>query len=255
MSINLSRNTRLWVSTVLTGHDNSNTFEIPLQEDYSLSQSVSSSDVSVEEAGATPTRGSKRFNETLDPVDWSFTTYTTPYLDTNHYITDMMLWHALSNGNLTGTDFTNTSTTSTVYGSTSDFTVGFTNNSAHVLKQIHLYFKIDNQTYLVKSAQVSQADISVDIADIGQVSWSGQALSYEPVSDPAFMDSDGSNGTGLDEAAPTSGKYVKIPTNKSYLVNKLTVMDMSADVAPGANNNYIIPITGASITINNNVTY
>jgi hypothetical protein len=32
-------------------------------------------------------------------------------------------------------------------------------------------------------------------------------------------------------------------------------MNMTADVAPSANNNYGIPITGANLTINNNITY
>ena len=253
MSINLSRNTRLWISTVTTGHNNANTFEIPVQEGYSLSQSVTSSDVMVEEAGPTPTRGSKRFNETMDPVDWSFTTYTTPYEDTNHYTCDMLLWHALANADGTATDFDNTTTTSTVFGDGTAFNVGFTNNSAHVLTKLYLYFKIDNQTYFVDAAQVSQAEVSIDIADIGQVAWSGQALSYAPIADPAFM---AATGLSLDEASPSAtSNFVKIPAVKSYLINKLTIMNMTADVAPSANNNYGIPITGANLTINNNITY
>lgn len=264
MSINLSRNTRLWISTVTTGHSNANTFEIPIQDGYSLSQSVSTSDVSAEEAGATPTRGSKRFNDSLDPVEWSFSTYINSYVDagdSNHYVVDMLLWMALCNSKGTVPDFDNTSTTSTVFGDATDLSVVFTNNSAHELVPLYLYFRIDNQTYLVSSVQVGQAEISIDISDIGMVAWSGQALSYAPISDPTFMDSDGTNGIGYVEtnrispAAPTAGKYVGIASNKTYLVNKLTIMDMNADVAPDANDNYDIPITSASITINNNITY
>lgn len=258
MSINLSRNTRLWVSTVNTGHDNSNTFEIPIQDGYTLSQSSSSSDVGVEEAGPTPTRGSKRFNESLDPAEWSFTTYITPYLQTENYLVDMILWHALASSKATAVDLDNTSTTSEVYGDATSFTVGFANNSAHVLTELYLYFKIDNQVYLVSKAQVNQAEISIDISDIGQVSWSGQGLTYNPIAAPAFIDSDGTNGLTFDPATPTADKYVAIAAGKKYIVNKLTVMDFSAEIAPGtnpANENYSIPITGATVTINNNVTY
>jgi hypothetical protein len=251
---------------VETGHDNSNTFEIPVQDGFSLSQSVSTTDVTAEEAGPTPTRGSKRFNESLDPVDWSFSTYINPYIDTdtNHYLVDMIMWHALANDNATALDFDDTSTSSTVFGTGTELNVDFTNNIAHTLTQLYLYFRIDTQTYLASKAQVSQAEISIDISDIGMVAWTGQALSYQPIADPTFMDADGSNGLTYVEttrtvpAAPTADKYVKIGVGKEYLVNKLTVMEMNADVAPGTDpslENYAIPITGASITINNNVTY
>lgn len=258
MSINLSRNTRLWVSTVTTGHTNENTFEIPVQDGYGLSQTTSTSDVAAEEAGATPIRGSKRFNDMQDPVDWNFTTYMTPYFATNHYMVDMLLWHALANAKDTAPDLDNTSTTSTVFGDPTDFTVEFTNNSAHELTPIYLYYKIDNQMYLVSEAQVSQAEINVDITDIGQVAWTGQALSYAPIADPAFVDADGSNGLAYDTTTPTANTYVGIATNKQYLVNKLTIMELNSDQAPsgaGTNGNYKIPITGASVTINNNITY
>ena len=253
MAINLSRNTRLWISTVDKdgAHTNANTFELPVQEGYSLSQSVSTVDVSVEEAGPAPIRGSKRFNSALDPVDWSLATYISPYMDTNHYLVDMLLWHSLASGIDSAPDMDNAA--AAVAGDTSSFDVSFINNSAHVLTELYLYFKIDNQFYYIAKAQVSQAEISIDIADIGMVSWSGQGLTYEPIPNPAFF-------TGTAGAYVTTGDlsgYVKIPTNKNFLVNKLTLMSMTSDMAPGgsSNNAYDIPITSANITINNNITY
>lgn len=255
MSINLSRNTRLWVSTVLTGHDSSNTFEVPIQEDYDLGQSVNTSDVSIDEAGPKPSRGSRRFNDSLNPVDWSFSTYATPYKQTNHYLVDMLLWHALAVGESSAPDFTNTTKESVVFGDATKFKVQFSKNSEHVLTPIHLYFKIDNQMYLVESAQVAQAEISIDISDIFQVAWSGQATDYTEIADPAFVDTDGSKGVVFNDAAPETGKYVRVNKAKKYLVNKLTVMDFNSDAAPGASDHYSVPLTGASITIANNITY
>jgi len=256
MAINLSRNTRLWVSTVNTGHDNSNTFEIPVQDGYSLSQGVSTSDVSVEEAGPTPARGSRRFNESQDPVDWSFNTYMNPYFSTNTYLVDMIMWQALANAKGAAADFSAGS--GTVTGTPSQFSIDFTNNSAHELVSLYLYFKIDNQTYLVSDAQVSQAEVSVDIADIGMTAWSGQGLKYSPIANPTFMDSDGANGLAYVNTAGTADKYVKIGVGKEYLINKLTIMELNSDASGSGNstfNNYAIPITGASVTINNNITY
>lgn len=251
MSINLSRNTRLWVSTVLTGHTNANTFELPIQEGYSLGQAVSTSDVTVDEAGPAPIRGSKRFNDSMDPVDWSFSTYMLPYTSgSNVMLVDMLMWQGLAVAKGETADFTDALTP--VHGTTTKFTVGFTKNSAHVLTPLHMYFLIDNQMYLIKDAQVGQAELSVDISDIGQVAWSGQAVSYEPIATPVFASA---AGDIYDPASILTNTYVAIPSNKNYMVNKLTIMDLNADVAPTASDGYNVPITGASVTINNNVTY
>lgn len=251
-TINLSRNTRLWVSTVTSGHNNANTFEVPIQEDYSLSQSTSTSDVTAEEAGPTPTRGAKRFNDSLEPVSWSFSTYINPFMQgTNVLMPDVLMWEGLAVGHSTNAvDFTDVA--SPVHTDGSKFTVGFEGNSAHVLRRLYMYFLIDNTMYLVEGAQVGQAEISMDISDIAQVAWSGEALEYNPIPTPAFATA---TGDVYDPASILTDTFVAIPANKEYLVNKLTIMDLNADVAPGTDDNYDIPITGGSITINNNVTY
>jgi hypothetical protein len=257
MAINLSRNTRVWASTenkdgTMT---NANTFEIPVQEGYDFSQSVSTTDITVEEAGATPIRGSKRFNTALDPVDWSLATYMNPYVETNHYTVDMLLWHALASSKATPLDFS-TGASSEVYGDASSFNVGFGNNSAHVLTELYFYFLVDNTMYYLDKAQVGQAEISIDISDIGMTSWSGQALSYKAIPIPSAFGTLGAIATGLsfDEASPTNDSFVRVPVVKSYLVNKLTVMSMDSNVS-GSAGDYIIPITSGTVTINNNVTY
>ena len=253
--INLSRNTRLWVSTVKTGHDNSNTFELPIQDGYSLNQAVGSTDIALNEAGETPTRGSKRFNTQMDPVEWSFTTYMIPFLSgSNVMITDALMWQGLAVKNSLAVDLLNASTTSPVYGDATKFTVGFEENSAHILRTLHLYFLIDNQMYLVEGAQVSQAEISLDIEAIAQVVWSGQGLSLTPIATPAFASA---AGLEFDTALPTADNFVKIPaqSDRNYLINKLTIMDVNADVAPGVDDAYKIPITGGNVTINNNLTF
>lgn len=250
MAINLSRNTRLWVSTVTTGHNNSNTFEIPVQEGYTLSQSVSTVDVTVNEAGPAPTRGSKRFNNALDPVEWSFGTYISPYTSGGKvYLVDMLMWQGLGVAKAIAPDFDNPA--ARVKSTATKFSVDFNDNSAHVLTELYMYFLIDNQMYLVSKAQVSQAEFGIDISDIAMVTWSGQAIGYEAITTPAFV----TTGLAFNSSAPTPNSFVAIPANKTYLVNKLTIMDLNSDVAPTGADAYNIPITGGSFTINNNITY
>ena len=261
MAINLSRNTRLFVSTVETNWTNANTFEIPIQEGYSLSQSVASSDVTLNEAGDAPIRGSKRFNDSLDPVEWSFTTYITPYVgnSTNAgskiFLPDMIMWQGLAVKKSGAMDFETAS--SRVHGTTSQLNVSFADNGAHVLTELFLFFKIGNSWYKVHKAQVGQAEISVDIDNLGTVAWSGQGTKLELLSAaPGFF-----GGTiGEYDATTTAPGYTGLAgmSSKKYVLNKLTTMTLESDVAPGGsgpNDNYKIPLTGASVTINNNITY
>ena len=266
MALNLSRNSRLWVSTVAPGgtFNNNNTFEIPLQEDFSFTQSNTFEDVTVEEAGPTPTRGSKRFNSTLEPVEWNFSTYISPYIFTDgangnkHMVVDALLWHALASGS--APDLAN-GDTAPVGAEATEFTVAFTDNSFHVLTKLYLYFLVDNKLFVIKDAQVNTADISVDISDIAQVGWSGQGTEIlTPASLPTFMVETTRGDNALPyvdtDETPTADKYVAIPATKQYLLNKLTVMTMTSNVRDGSTmDGYNIPITGANISINNNVTF
>jgi hypothetical protein len=259
MAINLSRNTRLFVSTVETGWTNANTFEIPIQEGYSLSQSVASSDVTLNEAGDAPIRGSKRFNDSLDPVEWSFSTYMTPYVGdvTNAgskiFLPDMIMWQGLAVKKGGAMDFETAS--SKVHGTITATNVSFVDNGAHVLTELFLFFKIDNSWYKVHKAQVGQAEISIDIDSLGMVAWSGQGTKLELLaSAPAFF----SGTVGVYDATTTAAGYTGIPATRKYVLNKLTTVTLESDVAPGGsgtNDNYKVPVTSASLTINNNITY
>lgn len=257
MALNLSRNSRLWVSTVESGHNNSNTFEIPLQDGYTLSQNPSFEDVSPEEAGPVPVRGSRRFNVSLDPVDWSFGSYLTPYLyDTDKIMTvDAILWHAISTTNALALDLdgdgANGPGNTDVYYTNTEFNVGFTKNGAHVLTKLYLYFKIDTKVYKVSNAQINQVEVPLDISGIAMANWSGQGTSIEEISAPAFMSG---SGLAFDDAVPTSNEFVAVPSNKEYLLNKLTTVTMQSDVT-GTSKYYHIALTGGSITINNNISY
>jgi len=256
MSLNLSRNTRLWVSTSSTTHNNSNTFEIPIQDGYSLGQSVTSEDISPEEAGPVPTRGSKRFNLAFDPVSWSFSTYLNPFRSSGDVMAiDAIMWHALATGNdlpvqLTG-DGAGGPDQTDVFTTGSSFKVGFTKNSAHVLKKLYLYFKIDNNVYRVDEAQVNEAAIPLDISDIGMTNWSGQGTKITQIEEPTFMSAIGAE---YDIGGSSTDSYVAIPTDKSYILNKLTTVTMQSD-AGGSQAFYNIALTGGTITIANNISY
>ncbi len=104
MALNLVRNSRVFFTTnvsTATGAVtigtllSTNTFEVQVQDGFSFSQSTNSDTVAVNEAGENPTRGTRSFNTSLAPVDFSFTTYVRPRLSGTVIAEEQVLWNAL----------------------------------------------------------------------------------------------------------------------------------------------------------------
>ncbi|QFR57733.1 major tail protein [Serratia phage Slocum] len=237
MSVQLLRSSRVFVSTVTTGFTKANTQEILVQDDLSFSQDSNNTDITVNEAGPRPTRGSKRFNDSLNPADWSFSTYLLPYLDANRVLTpDYLLWYGLSQGGPL-----NLSAGNGVTSTAKSMGVNFKDNAYHELAMIQIYILTDKVWYKINNCQVGQAEVQVDIDDIGRVSWSGNGTLLEKL-DTAPFDAD---AIGMTDAL-----YAQIQA--SYIKNKLTILNMR-NMETGKV--YDVPITGGSFTINNNITY
>jgi len=90
----------------------SKAFAIPMLEGFSFSQSTNSSEITLSEmesTAGTSRRGRKMFNDSLAPVEWSFSTYIRPYIasgtavsgstiswaDSQVHLVDECLWNAL----------------------------------------------------------------------------------------------------------------------------------------------------------------
>lgn len=259
-SIQLLRNSRLWVTTgdpeatPAVPITPENTWEILLQSDFSLSQDSNSTDITLNEGGDRPTRGSARFEDSLNPAEWSFSTYLLPYLadqgnadplDDVILTPDVALWHSLASGqpfNLSDNYGVKTNKTNLI--------VNFASNQFHELNKLTFYWLIDSQWYKIEKAQINQAEISVDMDGIGMVSWSGQGTQQISL---------GENSSRNDKRPfdPQNPDYSISPAyfrklQGSYIKNKLTTLYIK-DVETGKS--YNIPVTGSSLTINNNITY
>ena len=238
MSVQLLRNTRIFVSTVTTGFSKVNTQEILVQDDISWGQDSNSTDITLNEAGPKPTRGSQRFNDSLNAAEWSFSTYILPYDDAGKQILpDYLLWYGLSTGgalNLAGT--------TGAYQNDTNFLVNFKDNAYHELAMLNIFILTDGAWSVIKNCQVGQAEVNVDIDDIGRVTWSGNGTRLETLATQPFDP----KTIGIDDVM-----YAKLQS--SYIKNKLTVLQLKNNAASGKT--YDIPITGGSFTMNNNVTY
>ena len=259
-----------------------NTFRVGVLDGYSFSQGSESSDVTINEAGATPNRGSKRFNDALPPAEWSFGTYVRPFVHgaasfrtaDDHDCCENIMWAALSGTGLPADS--DDSGRGVLIGNTSQngSQVKFDQSDVHELMKLNLYFALENTTYRLNDAQVNQAEIDFSIDGIAQITWSGNATTIDQV-DTAMDDPSKygiadttSNGSGF--TSGTTDTYAEGynfvdttgPSDADYLRNKLSTLYLDADAqGGGASSNglddktYDINITGGSITVANNVTY
>ena len=257
-----------------------NTFRLGVLDGYSFSQGSDSTDVTISEAGATPNRGSKTFNDSLPPAEWSFGTYVRPFVHgTNsfrnaldHDCVENILWAALSGTALPGdaaADGRGVVVGTTAQGGSE---CNFEKSDVHELMKLNLYFALENTTYRLNDAQVNQAEVDFSIDGIAQITWSGNATTIDQVSG-GLEDPSKHIIQGTSAGAPTIGKtdvraetfnYVDTtgPSDADYLRNKLSTLYLDADLQGGGsstqgldNKTYDINITGGSLTIANNVTY
>lgn len=247
-SFTLSRNARVYVSTVATGFDDTNTKEIRVLDGFAFSQTPGTQEITVNEAGDTPTRGRSMFNQSLDPAEFSFDTYVRPYDDGLEIrAIEDTLWEAFAGpGNAAaGSPYT-------VRGAT-DLTVNFSESDVHQLQQLYIFFDMDGVLFRLTQAVLNEVTLDFDIDGISTLSWSGQARGIARVSDLPSAEQ-------FDPTADTPIQYEAFPTPEpTFMVTKFITMDLASNIDLGsvdaANANYKIALTGGNITMNNNITY
>jgi len=151
MALNLLRNSRVFYTTNLTstgkvattGHTVSTTRELQVLDGFSFSQNTGPETVTVNEAGASPIRGQRSFNTSLEPVDWSFSTYIRPKfnegstvltaLDSDDKVDaeEYVMWNSMAS--VTGNAWTQTAAIAGSPGTAPYSTVSFANSNAHQL--------------------------------------------------------------------------------------------------------------------------
>ena len=258
-----------------------NTFRIGVLDGYSFSQGSESTDVTINEAGSAPNRGSKRFNDALPPAEWSFGTYVRPFkhgaasfrADGTYDMVENILWSALAG---TGLSDASGAAVATSTGAANGALVDFVESDVHELMKLNIFFALENTTYRLNDCQVNSAEVDFSIDGIAQISWSGNATTIDQVTtaieDPSKyqIEAYDADGASLTHSSGSTDTYVENynfadtvgPSDADYLRNKLSSLYLDADAQGGGNasgglddKTYDINITGGSISIANNVTY
>lgn len=104
---NLVRNTRVFFTTNVNATSGNiptsgasftpdNTVELQVLDGFSFKQTTQTQSIQLKEAGDTPARGQRTFNTSLDPVDFSFSTYIRPFFNSGVVTAEeKVLWNAL----------------------------------------------------------------------------------------------------------------------------------------------------------------
>lgn len=254
MALSLSRNAKFYASYVAAGtstwdgvgthpHD-ADTFEIPILDGFSFSQATGTQNVTLNEAGTAPKRGQKMFNTSIEPVEWSFTTYIRSFKDTadssKHSMTEKMLWNALVSNTQT-----NNSGTGGITATTSGCTVTFEDSEHNQLLKLTGWFVFSdsNLTYELANMCVNSASIDFDIDGIAQITWSGSATSVTQV-----------DADYPDQAGHATDGHVAANDDADFILNRLSTVSLTSSIS-GSSKAYTFPLTGGNITIDNGITY
>lgn len=277
MAFNLLRNTRAFFTTnvdattgaVLNGDagspfTSSNTFEIQVLDGLSFSQNTAEDTVTLNEAGATPSRGQRSFNTALDPVDFSFSTYIRPrYNDSGTSDTveaeESHLWGAFvsADGNVAANGWTSQTTAATAPVST----VNWSESNTHQFKKFGMIFLVDQTAFIIDNCALDQATIDFGLDAISTIAWTGKGTKLRKIDDVTATsitnDGDAISFTGFSSGSQAKGKYL----SARYLANKLSTCYMNtgindfAGITANGTADFAIPITGGSITFSNNISY
>ena len=270
MALNLIRNSRVFYTTNLktdgtgqvaaTGFTTANTREIQVQDGFSFSQNTGQETVTVNESGATPIRGQRSFNTSLEPVDWSFSTYirpkfeeggtSAPALDSDDYVgaEEAVLWNSLSGTGAigaAGAGWTKSSTFAPPYA-----TCAFGNSNAHQLLAFGLIIRFEDVTYVIDNCAIDSATIDFGLDAIASIAWAGKGTTMRQVATAVSIDGAGAITGGL------TGNTKLKDTTAAYIANKLSTMTLSALAFGGLSaKTYTLALTGGNLTISNNLTY
>ena len=272
MSFNLIRNSRVFFTTnvnastgavTTTGLTKTNTFEIQVLDGFAFSQNTTQETVTLNEAGAAPVRGQRSFNTTLEPVDFSFSTYIRPKFEEGSTVSaaadaddfvnceEGVLWNALAGyGAIGGAGAGWTITPSAAPVST----VAFGNSNVNQLQKFGLIIAFDNAVYVINNCALESATVDFGLDAIASIAWSGRGTTMSQLITTTVTD-DSVNGEVDFTGGLTGSAKIRDVTAK-YLANKLSTLAIARTTFNGQTaRTYTIALTGGSLTIANNLTY
>jgi len=270
-------------------------WEVPVLDGFSFSQATNSSEITLSEmesTAGTSRRGRRIFNDSLAPVEWSFSTYMRPFThatgytgeaadtsDGNHHAVEEVLWAMMAGANAYASSAFNRGGSAVTTTDGTDLDVSFAQSNISVLETGNIFFVMDTaasdpMVYKLTDAAVNEASIDFDVDGIATINWSGFAKQiFDWTANTTVTGTDLTPASGnvgnvqLDnDTTPYQFKLVTdastlttaidegISATDNFVRNRLTQLAISTSES-GFDTSYTLTLTGGNITIGNNITY
>ena len=247
-------------------------YDLPVLDGFSFSQSMNTSEITLNEAQSTSgvsRRGRAMFNDSFAPVEWSFSTYMMPFTsaggtkgtsgkasatDGAHCEVSEALW-AMFFGQTGNAGITSDTTNLDITQSTANkATVGVFDLyfvlGASQAASAYVYTAgaaVANQMiYKIADCSVGEASFDFDLDGIATVNWSGNGKLITEEGDTNF----------------TTGNtliYEGVSNTTGFIRNRISDLTMTGDSGGGAGGGtdvtYTTTLTGGNITMSNNLSY
>lgn len=237
-----------------------NYWEIPVLDGLSFSQATNITEVSVAEmsdATGTSRRGRLGFNDSLNPAEWSFSTYAQPFKsatssNSGHHAAEEVLWALMAgavstdytpdtNPNLAGTwgDVISISSTNAV--------VDFLSSDKLEFADASIIFQFPGNGagasevwYEISGAVVNEASVDFDLDGVTTINWSGFGDLISEISAPVVS-------SAVTEGLDQTGTFIR--NRLTQLVLEPTTNTINSGSA------YFLTLTGGNVTITNNIEF
>lgn len=116
----------------------------------------------------------------------------------------------------------------------------FVGSNKNQLQKFALIFQVDSAIYIIDNCALNQAVIDFGLDAISMIAWTGFGTAVKKAATLVVGD--------LSSATAYS-------TSANYITNKLSSTTLVSNIGGAGGTSYSVPLTGGSITINNNITY
>lgn len=277
MALSLVRNTKAFISTVpfatevvtpfadlmgttLGAMSDLNTWQIPVLDGYTFSADTETEEITISEAGVAPVRGQQVFNTSIQPVNWSFSSYLRPRYEGGAVkgdSVDRVLWEALAarpwlaaDGGTVNID-TNTDGLAAKRTATT-MTADFAYSNTNQLRTVTIVLFMGATAWMITDVAVNQLELDFSIESIATATWSGFGNSIKEITGASLTAVQGWVGTPLTTVRTGVNDFLAAPADNACIRNKLTTVYLENNETL---TEYTIAITGGSLTINNNIEY
>lgn len=253
MAFNLIRNSRVFFTTLVdtntgvvasSGFLPTNTYELQVLDGFSFSQATAKETVTLTEGGSAPVRGQRSFNTSLEPVEFSMSTYMRPADGgTNITAEESVLWNAMFSTATIGTG------SAAWVEAPAKATLSATNSDKHQLQKFGLIIVLDGNSFAIDNCVLDTATIDFGLDAISSIAWAGKGAALRQITTPTLAGTSTVTFTGS-LTGTAKGKNTDAP----YIANKLSTVTLLSGIA-GGGTSYNVALTGGSLTISNNITY